>query len=403
MTQFAKIDGCEIKVVAPVPYFPAIEINWRWRFSQVVRLEIRDGIEVYHPRYYMIPKIGMCLYGLMMFLSVLGTIRKIRKTFNFDLIDAHFVYPDGLAAVLLGWVFRKPVVVSARGSDINLYSQFPLIRRLLRCTLLQSDRVVAVSQRLKEAMMRIGVPDAKISVIPNGVDTEKFHPLVKSEARKRLNIAIDGDIVLSVGHLTPNKGFHLVIRAMKLLMQQRPQRNISLIIIGEGRCRRELEKMVAELGLDNHISFQGSVAHEQLLVWYSAADICCLASEIEGWPNVLLESLACGTPVIATAAGGIPEIIRSDRIGLLVDREESKISEAIDTGLNKQWRSGDLLDHARRHSWDCAAGAMRDIFQSVLNRNRKSSGGDTDYNNGGVVTAAPAPLDAKAVERHNCD
>ena len=403
MTHFVKFDECEMKIVAPVPYFPPVKINWRWSFSRVARWEVRDGVEVYHPKYYMIPKIGMSLYGLMMFLSVLGTIKKIRKNFDFDLIDAHFVYPDGFAAVLLGWFFKKPVVVTARGSDINRYSRFPVIRSLLRYTLLNSDRVVAVSQRLKEATMRLGVPDSKICVIPNGVDTQKFFPVVKTKARQMLNLAIGADIIVSVGHLTRNKGFHLLIRAMKILTQQSPQRNIFLIIVGDGQCRKELEDMVAALGLDRNIQFQGSVAHEQLAVWYSAADLFCLASEMEGWPNVLLESLACGTPVVATAVGGIPEIIRSNKIGLLVDRHEMKISEAINAGLNKRWLSEDLLEYARHHSWDCAAGAVREVFQSVLNCDRRSSGGSAACDLGGSGSRDSVPLGStNVVDRHNC-
>src|SRR5262249_21430057 len=129
MAQFAKLNACEVKVVAPVPYFPAVKLNWRWRFSQIAPVEIRDGLEVYHPRYFLIPKVGMVLYGLMMFVSVLSTVRRVQRSFDFDLIDGHYVFPDGFAAVLLGRFFGKPVVVSARGSDINFYSNFPVIRR----------------------------------------------------------------------------------------------------------------------------------------------------------------------------------------------------------------------------------------------------------------------------------
>src|SRR5262245_4414123 len=116
MTYFSALKECEVKVVAPVPYFPALRINHRWRFSQVCRQEIRDELEVFHPRYLITPKIGMSLYGWLMFFSVLSTVKKVQRNFAFDLIDAHYVYPDGFAAVLLGRLLRKPIVVSARGS-----------------------------------------------------------------------------------------------------------------------------------------------------------------------------------------------------------------------------------------------------------------------------------------------
>src|SRR5262245_3251327 len=165
-SHFAKFDGCEVKVVAPVPYFPAVKLNWRWSFSQVARRESRDRIEVYHPRYFITPKVGMMLYGWMMFLSVLPVVREIQKNFAFDLIDAHYVYPDGFAAVLLSRFFKKPVVVSARGSDINLFKTFPLIRRRLKFVLRKADRVIAVSEALRNTMVELQVPKNKIDVIP---------------------------------------------------------------------------------------------------------------------------------------------------------------------------------------------------------------------------------------------
>ena len=131
----------------------------------------------------------MVLYGWMMFLSVLPGVKKIQKEFNFDIIDAHYVYPDGFAAVLLGKYFKKPVVVSARGSDVNFYRTFPLICRLLRYVLTKADRVVAVSEALQESMVQLGIPEQKISYIPNGVDTHKFYPSPKEQARRELGIA----------------------------------------------------------------------------------------------------------------------------------------------------------------------------------------------------------------------
>jgi teichuronic acid biosynthesis glycosyltransferase TuaC len=366
MTHFAKLDGCEVKVIAPVPYFPALKLNWRWQFSQVAPSEVRDGIEVYHPRRFMIPKLGMSLYGLMMFLSVLGTVAKVRKNFDFDLIDAHFVYPDGFAAVLLGHCFRKPVVVSARGSDINRYSTFPIVRRLLRYTLNRADSVIAVSKALKEAIMRLGVPGRKISVISNGVDIEKFHTISKSEARKKLGLPIDRKVILSVGHLTANKGFDLLIRATAILLKRCPERNIYVVIVGEGFFRKELEKLISAFDLDQYVTLTGTVSHDQLGFWYSAADLFCLASDAEGWPNVILESLACGTPVVATAAGGIPEIIRSETIGLLTERDDREIAETICVALNKPWRSNDLLEFARQHNWKRTALGVRHVFEAVV-------------------------------------
>jgi teichuronic acid biosynthesis glycosyltransferase TuaC len=366
MAQFAKFDGCEVKVVAPVPYFPAVKLNWRWSFSQVARREARDGIEVYHPRYFITPKVGMTFYGWMMFLSTFPIVKKIQKGFDFDLVDAHYVYPDGFAAIQLGRFFKKPVVVSARGSDINLYRTFPLIRKLLQYVLRRADSVIAVSQALKQAMVQLGIPERRISSIPNGVDTEKFFPFSREQARRQLGLQCSR-LLLSVGNLTSNKGFDLLIGALPIVIEKLDKEDIHLAIVGEGPVRNQLEAMIFKLKLDGRVRLIGAVPHAELRLWYSAADVFCLASHREGWPNVILESLACGTPVVATPAGGIPEILNSEILGVLTERDERKIAGAIVSALNKEWMSEELVNYARNYSWDRTASAVLGVFQSVLN------------------------------------
>jgi teichuronic acid biosynthesis glycosyltransferase TuaC len=377
MTHFAKLDGCQVEVVAPVPYFPSFNVNWRWRYSQVVPIEVRDGIQVYHPRYCMTPKVGMTLYGLMLFLSVLPTLIKLQRNFNFDLIDAHFVYPDGFAAILFGWLFRKPVVISARGSDINRYSSFPVIRQMIRHTLNKAERVIAVSGALKKAIVELGVEEHTIHVVPNGVSLEKFHPIPKAEARKLLGLSSDKKMVLCVAHLTANKGVDLVIGAIKILLEKFQEKNIHLVVVGDGLLKTKLKNLASSLNLSKHVFFTGPIDNAKLCDWYSAADVFCLASQQEGWPNVILESLTCGTPVIATSVGGIPEIIRSEKIGLLTERNEAKIAETIDLALKTSWHSKDLVDYAKQYTWERSAAAVRYVFEKVLSEREGLSGGDT--------------------------
>ena len=366
MARFAALEGCSLKVVAPVPYFPGIKINWRWRYSQVLPHEIRDGIEVYHPRYCITPKVGMSLYGLMMFLSVLATVKKIRASFDFDLIDAHYVFPDGFAAVLLGWYFRKPVVVSARGSDINQYANLPLIRQMLRYTLGKAQSVIAVCQALKDAMIELGIAPEKIIVIPNGVDRGKFFPVPQAAARKSLGLPADKRIILSVGGLVPRKGFDVLIKALSRLTGAKPAGDFYLAIVGDGPLRADLEQLAASLGLGEYVRLVGSVPHEQLYSWYSAADLFCLVSDREGWPNVLLESLACGTPVVATNIWGVPEIIRSETVGLLTERTEQAVAAALARAFETRWVADDVTAYAMQHSWERAAQSVRGVFESAL-------------------------------------
>jgi len=344
-----------------------MRLGWRSAYNRVVSEEIIDGVRVYHPRYFMIPKVAMVLHGLLMFLNVFFFVKQIQRRFDFDIIDAHYVYPDGFAAVLLGRCFQRPVVVSARGSDINQFSQFPLIRRLLQYTLKKADKTIGVCQALKNAMIVLGTPAEKICVVPNGVDMDKFYRFPKEEARKRLGLPLDRKIILSVGGLIPRKGFDLLIRAVNLLMRRCDGRNLYLVIVGEGPSRKDLEILTSSLGRSSDVQFTGAVPHQELYLWYSAADLFCLASSREGWPNVILEAVACGTPVVASDVWGIPEVIGSGQVGFLTKRTEYAIAEGVLVAFRKEWCVDDLQQYAGKHSWERTAQAVRDVLQSVVN------------------------------------
>ncbi len=366
MTHFAALPGNEIKVIAPVPYYPSIGVGSRQSYSLIERHHLLDGIDVYHPRYFMTPKIGMSLYGLMMYYSVLKSVKRLRQSFDFDLIDAHYIYPDGLAAVLLGRYFKKPVVLSARGSDINQFAHFPVIRKLLRYTLAKAEHVIAVCDALKRAIVDLNVPEEKVTVIPNGVDTVKFSHVLQELARRKLQLP-DQQMILSVGSLIPRKGHDLLIRAFEKIVQQKGKANPCLYIIGEGDAGKQLQQLIDSLSLQDNVKLLGSFSHADLKLWYNAADLFCLASSREGWPNVVMESLACGTPVVATDVWGIPEIITSDEMGLLTKRSVPDIYEKCVRGLEKKWNREMISAKMQSRTWDRAAVSVKRVFISVLN------------------------------------
>ena len=340
------MEDSQIRVIAPVPYFPPFKINQRWRYSQVAHSEEIDGVSVQHPRYLMIPKVGMVLHGLLhVSFALFEIIKRVQKDFDFDLIDSHYAYPDGFAAVLVGQLLRKPVIISARGSDVNLFRTFPVVQRLLRFAFLRAERVIAVSQALKDAILQLGIPEEKIEVIPNGVDLEKFRPIPTDEARKRLQLR-GNSLLVSVGNLNPNKGFDKLIKSVRILSEQDSQQDIHLVIIGEGPELKNLQGLVHALGLEERVSFAGGVPHQELFLWYSAADIVCLASGREGWPNVLLEAMACSKPVVATAVGGIPEIVSSDELGILVSETKWRSRVVFLQALSKEWNSQKIRKYA---------------------------------------------------------
>lgn len=361
---FSKLAGVALKVVAPVPYFPPIKMGRRWQYRQVVREEVIEGMEVTHPRYLMTPRIGMSLYGLLLCLSVMPHLKRIQKTFDFDVIDSHFVYPDGFAAVLLGKIFKKPVTISARGSDVNVYKDLRVIPHLLKYALNRADRVVAVSQALADAIEGLGIAKGKIAVIPNGVDCSKFFLEPQDEARKKVGLR-SGKALLSIGHLTRNKGFDLLLHALKILIDRRKDNDLQLIIIGEGPMQGELEQLVVSLGLHERVRLVGAMPHHQLRAWYNAADVFCLASDREGWPNVVVESLACGTPVVATKAGGIPEIVNASHLGILTERTPNALAGSIEEALDRTWDREAIAREAQKHQWGQAAQRLLTIYGAV--------------------------------------
>lgn len=367
MSAVAGLGGCEVKVIAPVPYHPPMRVGKRWRHSQVAREEVIDGIQVYHPRYFMIPKLSMPFHGLMMFLAVLYFVKKLKARFDFDIIDAHYVYPDAFAAVLLGRIVRKPVVVTARGSDINVFAELPLIRRLIRYTLERVDGVIAVSEALKTRIVGLGIPEKKVSVVPNGVDPTKFYPINKTVAREDLGLPNDRKLLLSVGGLESVKGFDQLIKAMRILVNEFQATDVLLLIVGDGALRQELLRMISACSLDAYVRLIGAVPHEQLRLWYSAADLFCLASRSEGWPNVVVESLACGTPVVATAVGGIPEIIRSEFLGCLVNSGDRQIAEIVRDALGRTWRSHEIVSYMEQRTWERTARSVIRNLEFAVN------------------------------------
>jgi len=317
----------------------------------------------------------MHLYGLNMFLGTLRAVQRIQRQFDFDLLDAHFLYPDAFAAVLLGTVLRKPVVVNARGSDVHQCGRLRTIRPLLRFALKRASAVIAVSQSLKQQIVGLGIPEPKVHVIGNGVNSGDFFPKDQLAARGRLELPLDRTILLSVARLAEVKGIHHLIEAMARLQHARP--DLMLLIVGETSdaiYASKLRQQVSESGLSEMVRFVEAQAHRQLCDWYNACDLFCLGSLREGWPNVLLEAMACGKPVVASRVGGIPEVVSSRKVGILADRPSGiELATAIREGLQTHWDSDRIVAHAREMSWERIAGQQLAVFEHVLGSRRSSS------------------------------
>lgn len=362
--------GIEVRVVAPRPWFPFVAGLRPGFRPEVPREEVRDGVRVLHPRFLSFPGILKCLDGLLLFLGSLPALVRLRREFRFDAIDAHFVYPEGLAAVLLGKVFRVPVLITLRGL-LPLLIPFRLRRPQLRFTLREATRVIAVSESLRQSAMSMGLPRERVRVIDNGVDPVLFHPIDRAEARRSLGLPEDGGpLLVSVGTLAPRKGFHLVIEALPALAGRFP--GIRFAIVGgagaEGAMGEELRRLAERLGMADRVIFAGPRARTELAAWYSAADLSVLATSHEGCPNVVLESLACGTPVVATPAGDIPRLIDGPDVGLLVEREVPALAAALAEALARPWDRQRIRERVRTRTWEAVGWEVDEEVREALRK-----------------------------------
>lgn len=308
-------------VVAPVPWFPFRHPRFGAyaAFARVPAREERYGIQVEHPRYPVIPKLGMNIAPFLMYRTLLPTIRRLlHEDRGYDLIDAHYLYPDGVAAVSLGQTLGKPVVMTARGNDVTLIPYHRSPRRQILHAVVRTAAVVTVSSTLRKKLIELGAAAESISVLRNGVDLERFKPANANALRAELGV--NGSMWLTVGHMIERKGMHLVIEALV----HAPEAN--LLVAGDGPEERHLRSLADRLGVAERVRFLGAIKHDLLCGYYNAADAMLLASSREGMPNVVLESLACGTPVVAAPFESAAELINAPEAGEIA---ESRTAEAI--------------------------------------------------------------------------
>ncbi len=337
----------EAQVVCPVPWCP-LPLNKKctqYRIHDVPLKEVRDGIVVHRPRYWVVPGITSAINPWSMARVGMAMIKNIvREGYDFDVIDAQYVYPDGIAGALIAAKLGKPVTFTARGSDVNVALRQGIPTRWFRHVQQQVAAFISVSEALKSGLINAGADPVRVHVIRNGVDLELFSERDRLYVKQRLQI--NKKTILSVGNLIYEKGHHLVIQAMTQLPQ------VELIIIGSGIQLSFLQSLAMRLNVADRIRWVSHVNQSQLAEFYSAAEVTVLASSREGMPNVLLESLACGTPVVATDVGGSAEIVADAAAGLLIqEHSATAIAKAVKKLLDYPLERAATRAYALRFSW----------------------------------------------------
>jgi len=353
-------------VVAPVPWFPSTA---RWfgdwaRHARVPRQEQRHGLTVLHPRYPVVPRIGMSVAPWLLFRAMLPQLRRLHAANSFDAIDAHYLYPDGVAAVWLGQRLDLPVVVTARGTDVTLIPRYTVPRRLIQGAIRHAAAFITVSAALKQALVELGAPDAKVTVLRNGVDTVLFHPPADRDVARRA-LGLQGPTLISVGLLIERKGHHRIIEAMPQLP------GYELLIVGEGPEHARLGALIERHGLSDRVRLLGVRPHSALPSLYGAADALVLASSREGWANVLLESMACGTPVVASKIPGNPEVVRDPAAGLIM---QTNTPDGIAAGVRQLFSAlparRATRAYAEQFGWDATTQGQIALFRRITAASR---------------------------------
>ena len=357
-------------VVAPVPWFPfqGLIRLFRPHFRPVAPChEIQQGFDVYHPRFLSVPGLFKGWDGFFMALSSYRLMARLKRSAAFNIIDAHFAYPDGYAAILLGKWLKVPVTITLRGTEVPL-SRFTSRRRRIIRALQGAVRVFSVSASLKRHAVSLGIHADKIRVVGNGVDTNIFYPLPKADARNSLGLPGDVPLIISVGALVERKGFHRVIECLPYLRDKYP--GLRYLIVGgagpEGDMTKQLQQQIKEMRLEDCVMFLGKLPPEQLRVPLSAADVFVLSTRNEGWANVFLEAMACGLPVVTTNVGGNAEVVNTRQLGTIVPfGEEEPLCQAIMDALSKEWDRELIIAYAQANSWDDRVKILRDEFKNI--------------------------------------
>lgn len=365
-----------VDVVSPVPWSPRVlwPLSPRWRaYGRQPRREERAGVTVHHPRYLQpVGQWSIAFAGISMALATRLLLARLARARPVDVIHVHQMLPDGLAAVLLGRALGCPVVCTLHGSDVT---SVPFRDRLARAAARRVARdaaaFVAVAPFLVDSLVRLGPLGGAVHVIPNGVDLELFRPTDRGVARRRLGLEEDADVVLHVGLLTARKGVDVLVPAFARLARENPRTR--LVLVGGSVERDDLKPTLValadRLGCGDRIRFVGVRPHDELPLWFSAASVFALASRLEGFPTVVREAVACGTPCVVSALPGIAEEIgpaSGVESGLVVAPDDERaLAEALAAALARRWDRGALRRRAEAWRWSRNAEAMVRVFDEA--------------------------------------
>jgi teichuronic acid biosynthesis glycosyltransferase TuaC len=360
----------DVRVVCPVPFFPG--------YSAPVPADRPDPpVPVYYQKMPYFPGILKTLDATFFASSLRRRVRFLREEFPFDLIDAHFVWPDGVGAAAVAWKLGVPIVVTVRGK-LGSQIRYALRRGRIIEMLRSVDGRIAVSGSLGNLVRQTAGAGLDVRVIPNGVDTEVFRPMDRSAARDALGLSREARWIVSVGQIREIKGFDRLVAVLPEV--RRRVGDVRLVLIGPSIGERGYEDRVRGLiqghRLGDVVRLTGAQEQATVARYLAAADLFALATRSEGWCNAIHEAMAAGTPVVATDVGGNRELITSDGLGLLVPfGQPAALADAIVRALETEWDREAIGTVGRERTWSRVASETLMYFEEVLSRRQGHGGG----------------------------
>jgi glycosyltransferase involved in cell wall biosynthesis len=359
----------EVRVISPVACTHAmLRASARASLRSIPASDRQQGVEVAYPRFLALPGLSF-LNGLSIMVAVIPLLRDLRRRGEVDIVHAHCAYPDAVGAALAAGIVGIPLLITAHGSDINVYARRPLLAPQIRWALRRAGGIIGVSRALCDRIAAL-VPERKTCIrqIPcAGIDPAVFRPGSRSALRAQRGISAQARVVSFVGQLVPIKGVELLIEAWRLLLVRGVLgEHDRLLLVGEGPLRESLQAAAAAAVFGDTVRFLGGLQQGDIAQWLASSDLLCLPSRNEGLPNVIVEALACGIPVVASAVGGIPEIIAPEVNGVLFPPgDAAALADALAHALARRWDGAAIADGAAGCTWRSLAARNIEFLSGI--------------------------------------
>jgi teichuronic acid biosynthesis glycosyltransferase TuaC len=352
----------DVNVICPFPRYPKwFQPNYDHRHPDLSYSP--PGVTTRYFEYPALPGVTRCINGMV-------CARYLEPYFRERMPDVacnFWLYPEGYATVAVARKLGIPAVVGSIGSDLNRFVD-PASRWLTRLAMKRATFVVTKSEHLRQRAIQMGISPSKVRTIRNGCNPEVFHLRDRSAARAQLAIDDKAEIILFVGRLDTAKGIEELLEAFASLASRRP--NLRLAFVGDGPGGEHLHSKSKHLALEDRITLNGACSSQKVAQWLAAANVLALPSYNEGYPNVVIEALSCGRPVIATNVGGILELVNEESGILIAPKDSPALATAIEKAMDRRWDEHSISEQFRR-GWDVAADELLRVCEQALQQGRE--------------------------------